>query len=247
MFKRILKEVYKKLLYGYKSSNRSYIKYLRKKGIEIGDNVTFYEPNTNYVDTQKPWLIKIGENVEITRGVVIITHDYSWSVIKKLNGKIIGSRRKVEIGNNVFIGMNSIIMQGVTIGSNVIIGANSVVNKDVPSNTVIAGNPARVISNIEEYIKKREENYIKDAERMFLEYYKKYKKIPEKELFDEFFWVFQERELSELPKVFLHKMQLTGNQNFTMKQFSKTKPCFNGYKEFVEHCLKVYELGINSI
>ncbi|MCI8396878.1 MAG: acyltransferase [Clostridia bacterium] len=247
MISRILKKLYKKLIYGYKSSTKSYIKYLRKKGIEIGNNVTFYEPNTNYVDTQKPWLVKIGDNVEITRGVVIITHDYSWSVIKKLDGRVIGSRRKVQIGNNVFIGMNSIIMQGVTIGNNVIIGANSVVNKDIPSNSVVAGNPARIISDIKKYTKKREEKYLRDAEEMFLEYYKKYTKLPEKELFDEFFWIFEKREDNKLSKVFLDKMQLTGNFNITKEQFLKTKPYFDGYEEFVKHCLNVYKLEDNVI
>ncbi len=53
--------------------------------------------------------------------------------------------RPVKIGNNVWIGDNVVILLGVTIGNGVIIGANSVVNKDVPSNTIIAGAPARII------------------------------------------------------------------------------------------------------
>lgn len=233
-----LKNIYKKLLYGYRSSSESYIKYLKKKGVTIGKNVTFYEPNTNYVDIQKACLVEIGNNVEVTRGVVIITHDYAWSVIKQLNGEIIGSRGKVKIGNNVFIGMNTLIMQGVTIGDNVIIGANSLINKDIPSNSIVAGSPARVISDVDSYIEKRKEKYINDAEELFIEYYKKYKKIPEKDLFDEFFWIFEERDLSKLPKVFIEKMKLTGNFEFTQKKFLETKPYFQGYKKFAEHCIK---------
>ena len=58
---------------------------------------------------------------------------------------------KIKIGNNVFIGMRSIILPGVTIGDNVIVGAGSIVTKDIPSNSVVAGVPARVIKSFEEY------------------------------------------------------------------------------------------------
>ena len=53
--------------------------------------------------------------------------------------------KPVNIGNNVWIGMNCVIMRGVTVGDNVIIGANSVVTKDIPANTIAAGTPCKVI------------------------------------------------------------------------------------------------------
>ena len=53
--------------------------------------------------------------------------------------------KPVVIGNNVWIGMNCVIMRGVTVGDNVVIGANSVVTKDIPANTIAAGNPCKVI------------------------------------------------------------------------------------------------------
>lgn len=233
-----LKEVYKKLLFGYRSSSKSYIKYLRKKGVTIGKNVTFYEPNTSYIDVQKPWLVKIGNNVEIPRGVVILTHDYAWSVIKQIDGRIIGNRGKVEIGNNVFIGMNTVILGGVTIGDNVIIGANTLVTKDIPANTVVAGNPAKIISNVNEYSKKRQKKYIEEAKELFLEYYKKYNRIPDKKIFDEFFWIFEERDIKKLPNEFINKMKLTGNYELTKNKFLNSKPDFVGYEKFVEYCMK---------
>lgn len=232
-----VKKIYKKLLYGYKSSSESYIKYLKRKGISIGENVSFYEPNTNYIDTQTPWTVEIGNNVEITRGVTIITHDYAWSVIKQISGEIIGSRRKVTVGNNVFIGMNTTIMQGVTIGNNVIIGANSLVNKDIPDNSIVAGNPMKIISDVNSYYNKRKEEYIEDAERLFIEYYKRYNSIPKKDYFDEFFWIFEKRELDKLPNLFINKMKLTGNYEVTKDKFLETKPNFYGYDKFVEHCI----------
>lgn len=57
----------------------------------------------------------------------------------------------IVIGNNVWIGMNSVVMPGVKIGSNVVIGSNSVVNKDIPSNSIAVGNPCQVIKEKSEY------------------------------------------------------------------------------------------------
>ena len=53
--------------------------------------------------------------------------------------------KPVNIGNNVWIGMNCVIMRGVTVGDNVIIGANSVVTKDIPANVIAVGSPCKVI------------------------------------------------------------------------------------------------------
>jgi acetyltransferase-like isoleucine patch superfamily enzyme len=51
----------------------------------------------------------------------------------------------IRVGNNVWIGMNSVVLPGVTIGSNVIVGANSVVKKDIPDNCIAIGNPCQVV------------------------------------------------------------------------------------------------------
>ena len=61
---------------------------------------------------------------------------------------------KIEIKDNCFIGINSIIMPNVTIGPNAVVGAGAVVTKDVPANTVVAGVPARVICSADEYKEK---------------------------------------------------------------------------------------------
>ena len=60
----------------------------------------------------------------------------------------------VKIGNNVFIGAGAIVLMGVTVGDNVIIGAGSIVIKDIPANSVAAGNPAKVICSLDDYLKK---------------------------------------------------------------------------------------------
>lgn len=88
----------------------------------------------------------------ITKGVRFLTHDGSMSVLQKigLREKGLGRFGKIKVGNNVFIGWNSIIMPGITIGNNVIIGAGSIVTHDIPNNSVVAGIPARIIQSVEE-------------------------------------------------------------------------------------------------
>ena len=61
---------------------------------------------------------------------------------------------KVVIGDWVYIGNNSLIMPGVTIGDHVLVAAGSIVTKSIPSNTVVGGNPARIICSLEEYKQK---------------------------------------------------------------------------------------------
>ena len=56
--------------------------------------------------------------------------------------------KPVKIGNNVWIGYQSVVLKGVTIGDNSIVGANSVVTKDVPANVIVAGNPAVVVRSL---------------------------------------------------------------------------------------------------
>ena len=237
--KSAIKGIYNKILYREKASSYSYIKYLRKKGVTIGNNVTFHAPMTTIVDVTQPSLIKIGNNVEITNNVTILCHDYAWSVFKQLYGEIIGSNKKVIIGNNVFIGVNSIILAGVSIGDNCVIGAGSVVTKDIPSNTVAVGNPAKVIMSIEEFYKKRKQEYEVDAKMLAKEYYNQNGTIPPKELFRDYFPLFtcNEKEIRN-NKIYNKIIKLGGNKEITLANIKKQKLDKN-YEEFIEDSLKV--------
>ncbi len=94
-------------------------------------------------------LIEIGDNVTMAPRVHILCHDASTK-------GFIGYTKigRVKVGDNVFIGAESVVLPGVTIGSDCIIGANSTVTHDVPCGSVVAGSPARIICKTADYIEK---------------------------------------------------------------------------------------------
>lgn len=127
--------------------NQITIDEFRQRGIKIGNNCHIY---TKGIDTSHGYLIEIGDNVTISHAE-IQAHDASTK-------KILGYSKvgKVRIGNNVFVGTQAVILPGVTIGDNVVIGAGTVVSKDVPSNSICAGNPAKIIGSYDEFREKNE-------------------------------------------------------------------------------------------
>ena len=116
-------------------------------GMKVGKN--FVRLNGVILDPSHCWLIEIGDNVTMAPRVHILCHDASTKQF--LGYTKIG---RVTIGNNVFIGAESVVLPGVTIGDNVIIGANSTVTRDIPEGSVAVGSPARVICTLEEYLAK---------------------------------------------------------------------------------------------
>lgn len=93
----------------------------------------------------------------ISKDVLFLVHDYSvFRALKAIDRECDGKRimEPIRVGDNVFIGARVIVLPGTTIGNNVVVGAGAIVKGNVPSNTVVAGNPAKVIQTIEEYAKK---------------------------------------------------------------------------------------------
>ena len=116
-------------------------------GMKVGAN--FKRLNGVILDPAHCWLIEIGDNVTLAPRVHILCHDASTKSF--LGYTKIG---RVTVGDNVFIGAESVVLPGVTIGSNVIVGANSTVTHDIPDNSVAVGSPARVVSTLEAYLEK---------------------------------------------------------------------------------------------
>lgn len=134
------------------------INYYRKLGVEIGEGCSLVG---EVKFGSEPYLISIGNNVRITDGVRFITHDGGIHVIRNAyNLPNIDKFGKIKVGNNVFIGTQSIIMPNVTIGDNVIIGAGSIVTKNIENNCVVAGIPAKKISTIEDYYNKNKNSFV---------------------------------------------------------------------------------------
>ena len=100
----------------------------------------------------EPYLITIGNYCDLTEGSKIYTHGGARVARSKFpNFDLFG---RVVLGDRVYVGSGAKIMPGVTIGDNVLIAAGSVVTKSIPSNVVVAGNPAKFICSLEEYIEK---------------------------------------------------------------------------------------------
>lgn len=124
---------------------------LVKQGMQVGKN--FERLNNVLIDDSHAWLITIGDNVTLAPRVHILAHDASTK--KFLGYTKIGN---VTIGNNVFVGAESVILPNVTIGDNVVIGANSTVTSDIPNNVVAVGSPARVLCSLDEFMGKHKGN-----------------------------------------------------------------------------------------
>ena len=114
-------------------------RFVKWAGVEMADDHSLIGENVTF-DRVYPQNIHLGKRVHITNGVVILTH---YLVVE---GQGVNWRSgHVYIGDDTFIGTNTIISKDVRIGNNCIIGAGSVVTKDIPDNEVWAGNPARFI------------------------------------------------------------------------------------------------------
>lgn len=125
------------------------------KHVHFGNNV-YANFNLTMVDDAD---IYVGSYVMFGPNVTVATAGHPINPV--LRRKAMQYNVEVHIGNNVWIGANSVILPGVTIGDNTVIGAGSVVTKDIPANVVAVGNPCRVLRPIGEKDKKY---YFRDRE-----------------------------------------------------------------------------------
>ena len=128
------------------------LNYSKMLGVTFGNNCKLNGiPNWG----SEPYLISIGNKVEISFGCSFITHDGStWLFRDKDMYKDVIRFGKIEIGDNCFIGANSTILPGTIIKSNSIVAAGSVVTKNIPSGEIWGGNPAKFICTVDEFAEK---------------------------------------------------------------------------------------------
>jgi len=130
---------------------------LGQSGMVIKGTPRFIAKSAKFDDFTR---ITIGDRLVVSMNVHFLTHDYSFTTalisINKKPATDIGILRNIKIGDNVFIGMNTILLPGSTIGNHVIIGAGSVIRGLIPDYSIIAGNPAKVIGDIRDLAHKVE-------------------------------------------------------------------------------------------
>lgn len=163
LVKNFLRKVNNKLVQYTRLTSEEYVEQLRSKGVQIGENVLFRYPDHTIIDVTRPSLVELGNNLDINDNFTLLTHDYGTYVFLQLYHDFVNSSGKVKIGSNICFGRNVTVLKGVTIGDNCIIGLGSVVSKDIPSNSVAIGCPAKVVCSIEEYYKKRKQLCIEEA------------------------------------------------------------------------------------
>ncbi len=117
------------------------VEYARDCGVDIGEDCRIYSADFG----PEPFLIKLGNNVLVSGNVQFITHDGGVNIFRKEYPNIIGNYGKIKIGNNCFIGFGAIILPNVEIGDNSIICAGAVVADSFPADSIIMGNPAKII------------------------------------------------------------------------------------------------------
>jgi len=144
----MIKKIVLKIKALYKALFWKAEKYARHQGVKIGKGCSIRTRDFG----SEPYLITIGNNVEIAARVRFYNHGAAW-LLRDVdeNFDFFG---KINIGDNVYIGENSIVLPGVTIGNNVLVGAGSVITKSFPDNAVIGGNPAKIVGQIESFREK---------------------------------------------------------------------------------------------
>ncbi len=209
---------------------REYLSLLKYYGIKVGED-TYISPDA-VVDITRPSLVTIGSNCYLNSGFKLFTHDYVAGVMRHVYGEFLNSSGRVGIGNNVGTGYNVTILKGVSIGDNVFIAANSLVTKNIPSNSVAGGCPAKVLCSLDDYRKKRLgqcEVEALDYARSIKERFKREPKV--EEFYEEFSWFIDDENESDYPALPIAK-QLGKEGYLIWKKSHKRK--YKNFEDFIK-------------
>lgn len=235
----MIKELIKRILYPHTHSSEAFVDYLRRRGVEVGEGCHFFDARTINVDLQRPHMLRFGKYVKVTGYVHILCHDYSRSVVLQSGGGHFGEARETVIGDNVFIGAHAIVLMGSNIGANSIIGAGAVVSGSWPEDSVIAGNPAKLVCSLSEFASKREERELESAVAYASAFKKRNGCWPSvNQMSNAFAWLYfphSEETLHKFPGLFT----LNGvDPNVLKKEFLTSQPKFDSFQDFLEYCAK---------
>ena len=225
------------------SSRKRYVKYLRKLGGTIGENVYFVSPRNTFFDYNRALYISIGNECVICNGVSFNCHDYSWTIpMKALYGIYPSGGEKISIGNNCFIGENATLLKGITIGDNVIVATGSVVTKSCESNSVYAGVPAKRIMGLDEYTNKLKRNYLGNFKNTCELFLNKLGRLPREYEMRNFSFLYLDRSKSSEEKI--RNMSWIGcDRESVVKLFYSTSSYkgVSSYEELLEKVLSEKE------
>jgi hypothetical protein len=192
------------------------------------------------VDISRPLLVDIGEHCYFLENFLLLTHDNVAKTFGPIYHDFLPSSGKVTIGNNVYFARNCTVLKGVTIGDNCIIGFGSTVTKDIPSNSVAVGTPAKVICTIDEYYNRRQKESLDEAFDLIRTIVAKTGRKPTiQEMWEEFpFWLDGGQDDNRLR--FSTKYQTRG---FNEEYAKKHKAKFDSFDSFVDSALSGYDVG----
>lgn len=140
---------------------RDPVAYARSLGVTVGSGCRLIATTVASWGSE-PYLITLGDRVLVTAGVRFVTHDGAVWPFRREHPRI-DRVAPIEVGDDCFLGLNSIVLPGVTIGSESVVGAGAVVNRSIPPRSVVAGVPARVVCTIDDYWRKHETAFIHDV------------------------------------------------------------------------------------
>lgn len=200
--------------------------------MKIGRNTVILSPNHSHIDEGRASWIEIGENCILTYGVSIVAHDYSWSVLRKSHGILAPTGGgEIKIGNNCFIGLNTLILRNSTIGDNCIIGAGSVVCSTIPANSVAVGNPCKVIMSLDDFCEKRKKSAVQEAVKEVKHFVKVNKRYPVETEMIRFGFLFSYRNMSALYSI----STIGDDQDLFVDTYLKQDNPFENYNAFLEY------------
>jgi carbonic anhydrase/acetyltransferase-like protein (isoleucine patch superfamily) len=151
------------------------VEYAKSIGVKMMGKVIIYGSSYTMFSSES-FLVTLGDNVYISLDAKFICHDGSVLPFRK-DIPDLDIAKRITVGDNVFIGLGALILPGITIGNNCVVGAYSVVTKDVPSGTIVGGNPAKIIKKTSEYLEKAKSDSLCIGDITGKEKEKKYKEI----------------------------------------------------------------------
>ena len=237
----IFKTLLLRMMYPGRYSSDVYIKTLKEKfHIDIGSHCKFFAPRETSIDTQRPHMLHIGDYVKFTSGVTVLCHDYSRSTFVNMTEGVysnVGEAKFTYIGDNVFLGINAIVLMGAHIGNNCVVGAGSVVAGSFPNGVVIAGNPAKIICTIDEFYEKRKKQEIDAAKNYVKKWREKYGKNPSiYDMTNAFSWLYlphTKETMEQYSQLFLTSAV---DEETYLQNYYGTSPLYESFEDFLKDC-----------